>query len=168
MQQDYEDFLALLADTKPAGLEFTQMRFPNETHDSTTLPGMHHGLQSMYSRWVPAVDFSGFDELKAYYRELSEHYGYPIEISRYEASDLGLDLFDADNPAAALEVFEYSLANLAQGPVEYHQMGLALRELGRLEEALAAFEQAVADGEELVFYQMLVDDRDDLAQRLKQ
>lgn len=167
MQQYYEDLVALLDDTKPAGLEYTHRRFPDEGHESTTLPGIHHGLLSVYARWVPPASVTTFDALQAHYRDLSAHYGYPIAIPPEEASGLGLDLLDNGAAAAALEVFEYSLANLAQGPIEYHQMGLALRELGRLDEALAAFENAIAVGEGSPFYAMFARDRDAIARELQ-
>jgi len=168
MQTYYEDLLTLIAETSPAGLEFVHMSFPDEGHDSTTLPGIHNGLLSMYTRWVPPASVASFDALKEHYRELSLHYGYSITIPAQQASSVGLDLLDNGDAAAALEVFEYSLANLAQGPIEYHQMGLALRELGRLDEALAAFENAIAVGSGSPFYEMFIRDRDEIAQQLKQ
>ncbi|MGV3590068.1 MAG: alpha/beta hydrolase-fold protein [Gammaproteobacteria bacterium] len=167
MLEYYDNFLQLMSDTAPEGLAFSQMRFPEESHGSTPLPGMHHGLLAIWSNWVPPESISSFDAMLSYYEDLSEHYGYPITMSAEQASRLGLELYDAGDAAGALEIFEYSLANLGQGPIEYHQMGWALRDLGRLDEALAAFEQAIALGEGLRFYDLFVSDRDDVAQRLR-
>lgn len=167
MLQYYEDFVQLISDTTPDGIAFSQMRFPDETHGSTPMPGMHHGLLAVWQDWMPPASINSFDVLLSHYRALSERYGYPVTMSARQASDFGLDLLDAGDPAAALDVFEYSLYNLAQGPIEYHQMGLALRDLGRLEEALAAFENAIARGRESRFYEMFVEDRDAVARQLQ-
>ncbi|HEY0963586.1 MAG TPA: alpha/beta hydrolase-fold protein [Pseudomonadales bacterium] len=167
MLEYYEYFLQLMADTTPDGVEFSHMRFPDEDHGSTPMPGIHHGLLAVWQNWVVPDSVKTFDAMLSYFRELSDHYGYPITMSARQASDFGLDLLDAGDAAAALEVFEYSLANLAQGPIEYHQTGLALRELGRLDEALAAFENAIAVGEGSNFYTLFVSDRDDVLARLQ-
>jgi predicted alpha/beta superfamily hydrolase len=168
MLQYYEDFLALMTDIAPAGIDFTQLRFPGENHGSTPMPGIHQGLLAVWQNWTLPESMESFDAMLSYFDNLSEHYGYPITMSARQASDFGLDLLDAGDAAAALEVFEYSLNNLAQGPIEYHQVGSALRDLGRLEEALAAFENAIAVGSESRFYELFVRDRDDVARSIQE
>ncbi|MDY6949252.1 MAG: alpha/beta hydrolase-fold protein [Pseudomonadota bacterium] len=166
MLRYYDDFVQLMADTVPEGIDFRQMRFPDESHGSTPMPGMHHGLLAVWQGWVPPDSITTFDAMLSYFDKLSEHYGYTVTMTNEKASRLGLDLYDAGDAAGALQIFEYSLANIAQGPIEYHQMGLALRELGRFEEALAAFENAIARGPESRFYPMFVEDRDAVAARI--
>jgi predicted alpha/beta superfamily hydrolase len=165
--KQFEEFVALIEETKPAGLELTHMNFPTEDHLSTLIPGIHHGLLSVYKRWaLPPDAYRGLEALQSHYGALSEHYGYPVAIPTAVASRVGENLMLAKDYAAAVELFEYTVANLAQGPNEYHLLGRALRGLGRAEESLAAFEKAVAVGSGSRDYEMLVRDRDQAAEEL--
>lgn len=161
-----QELVASIDETKPAGLEFAHMTFPEESHESTIMPGIHHGLLSLYTRWVPPWGTNHLEALQAHYRALSEHYGYPVAIPTQVASRAGLNLLYGQDYAGALEVFEYTVANLAQGPTEYDLLGLALRALGRAEESLAAFENAVALGSGSRDYETFVRHRDQAAQEL--
>ena len=80
-----------------------------------------------------------------------------------QASDLGFKVLRNAESEAALEVFEYALKNFAQDAIAHYQVGLALRRLGRLEEALAYFEQAIELGAGTDMYPAFVRFRDEVA-----
>lgn len=163
-----QELVAVIEETKPPGLELAHMTFAGESHESTPLPGIHHGLLSLYTRWVPPMSANDLASLQSHYEALSEHYGYSVVIPTAVASRVGRNLLLNKNYAKALEVFEYTVANLAQGPNEYHLLGRALRALGRAEESLVAFENAVAAGSGSRDYDMFVRDRDQVAQELNE
>jgi tetratricopeptide (TPR) repeat protein len=168
MLESYEDLIKLLSDVEPDGLEFSHMSFPDEDHSSTIMPGIHYGILSMYENWTPPDSIDNLDALVSHYQKLSEHYGYSVDVPGKHASDVGFRLIGEGDLEGALEVFEYSLANISQNAIAHYQVAFALRRLGRLTEALAEFEKAIELGPGTDMFDVFVRFRDEVAQELRE
>jgi predicted alpha/beta superfamily hydrolase len=164
----YDEFVKILSERKPQGLSFSHMNFLDEDHGSTLIPGMRSGLEFLYANWAPPDTVNSLSELVAHYRSLSEHFGYAVGVPVTHASDLGFKLLRNGDPESALEIFEYALENVAQDAIAHYQVGVALRRLGRLGEALPAFERAIALGAGTDMYPVFVRSRDGVAQELNE
>jgi len=58
----------------------TQVKLPDETHESMPYKGIYEGLSFLYHDFGPARKDMKLSELQAHYRSLSEKYGYVYEI----------------------------------------------------------------------------------------
>ena len=61
---------------------FNFQKFPEQTHRTTKHPSMQFALQSTFSGWEPTyeVKISGLDGLKNHYIELSEKFGFNVDV----------------------------------------------------------------------------------------
>lgn len=164
----YDDFLEVIGEYMPDGLGFSNMYFPDESHASTPMRGIYHGILSMYEDWPPPDSINSLDSLILHYQNLSEHYGYSLNIPVSHASDVGFRLINNGDAMGALEVFEYSLNVIAQSAIAYYQVGFALRRLGRLTEALTAFEKAIEIGPESHMLVYFIQNRDEVTQEINE
>lgn len=162
----YGELVELLTGYMPAGLEFSHRSFPDESHASTVIPGIHQGLLAIYEDWPLHEDVDSVDALLSRYRYLSDKYGYRVEIPFTHASDIGFRLLDGGKPEEALAIFEYALEHISQNEIAWYQLGTALKELGRLTEARAAFDKAIEEGPDSHMYDVFVRFRDQVVQEL--
>ena len=167
-RETYYAFVQMLGEANAPGLEFSNMNFPEEDHGSSIIPGMREGLLAMYKNWGPPDSVSNLDELLSHYQALSEHYGYSIPVPVRHASDEGFKLIRSGDAAAALQIFEYSLANISQDAIAHYQVAFALRALGRLDEALSEFEEAIALGPGTDMHSVFIRFRDEVAREIRE
>lgn len=165
-RQYYREFTEALSMETPPGLTFRHKSFPDETHASTIIPGIYEALQAVYEDWPVPPSIGSLEALLDHYRQLSEHYGYTVEIPLTQASDAGFRLVNRGDAEGALEIFEYTLANISQNEIAHYQVAFALRELGRLEEALAAFDKAIEVGPESHMFDVFLRFRDEVQEEL--
>lgn len=165
-RQYYKEFIEAVSMETPPGLIFSHKSFPEESHASTIIPGIHQALQAVYEDWPVPSSVDSLDGLLSHYRQLSEHYGYTVEIPLTQASDAGFRLVSNGDAEGALKIFEYTLANISQNEIAHYQVAFALRQLGRLEEALAAFDKAIEVGPDSHMFDVFVRFRDEVREEL--
>lgn len=149
MREIYDEFVETLTEARFTGLGFETAYFPDEDHGSTVIPGMRQGLQSIYRDWKLPESTSNLEELLSHHRNLSENYGYTGAAPIDDFYDVGVKLVRSGDPAAALEIFEYSYSNISQDALAHFHLGYALSGLGRLSESLSEFEKAIELGPEI-------------------
>ncbi len=118
--------------------------FETLDHDSILLPATHQGLLSIFERWRLPLDQDSVEAVEAHFRRISDMVGY--EISADESTLLGLvayPLFFDQRYARAAEVFRYAAKRFPHSHRPEEGLGKALRQLGKLSEAQAAFERAL-------------------------
>jgi predicted alpha/beta superfamily hydrolase len=164
----YDRFVEMVSEAGVDGLEFSYMDFLEEDHGSTLMPGIREGLLAMYEDWGPPDSIDSLEELLSHYRKLSEQYGYPVTVPVRHASDAGFNLIRIGDPAAALEIFEYSLSNISQDAIGHYQVAVALHRLGRFNEALSEYEKAIELGPGTDMYPVFVSRRDEVAKAISE
>jgi tetratricopeptide (TPR) repeat protein len=167
-RETYDSFVGMIREANIEGLEFSNAYFLEEDHGSTIMPAMREGLLTVYTDWGPPDSVSRLEQLLSHYRNLSKRYGYAIPVPVRHASNAGFNLIRNGDPAAALEIFEYSLSNISQDAIGHYQVAVALQRLGRLSEALSQYEQAIELGSGTDMYPVFVSRRDEVAQEIRE
>jgi tetratricopeptide (TPR) repeat protein len=91
-----------------------------------------------------------------------------VAVPVKHTSDIGFRLINSDDAEGTLEVFEYHLANISDDAIAHYSVGFALKQLGRLEEALPRFEKAVELGTGMDMYTAFVRFRDEVLQEINE
>ena len=106
----------------------------------------HEGLQFVFSDWTYPVEKSAqatFQEIQAYYSQLSEKYGYQVDVPVMVLVSLGNNLMGNNKIDEALEILKYNV-NLYPGePNAHFYLGLAYEKKGEIELAIKHIKKAV-------------------------
>lgn len=104
------------------------------------------GLQFVFSSWKyprEKLKEATFREVEAYYNQLTEKYGYHVEIPVMVLGNLGNDMLGKNKVNEALEVLKYNV-NLYPNEARAHfYLGLAYEKKGELTLAVKHIKKAV-------------------------
>lgn len=172
----HEGFVEVLNYMKPGGLDFSFMEFPEDSHGTTRVRGIYYGIRYIYEGWVAPSYISSLDELLSHYKNLSEKYGYQIEIPhmemRIQAQNILLN--NSNDGEEILKTYSYLRDNYPETAETYAGLSGGLRRLGQIDEAYTLLLQAIDMAEEeqhpfLVYYleareelEKLISDREGL------
>jgi predicted alpha/beta superfamily hydrolase len=145
MLSRFEEFRTVLEKQAPASFEWGSLHLMEEDHGSITLLSVYHGLKTLFSDWHSQAVFAGGDlaEIREYYAELSDKYGYPILPPEIPTNLLGYRHLQAGELERAREVFEFNVTAHPGSANVYDSLGECLENMGRLEAALRNYERAV-------------------------
>ncbi len=137
-------FAKLLEENAPKGLVWEIELIEDDGH--VPYNSLHKGLQFVFAGWRfprEKLPETTFQEVKAYYDQLTEKYGFRVRIPIMVLLNLGNDMVKKNRVDEALEVLEYS-AKLHPGDPNAHlYLGLAYEQKGEKARALKHIEKAL-------------------------
>jgi predicted alpha/beta superfamily hydrolase len=147
----FEKLEKSLSKAKASGFLWESKAMPDETHGSVVLRSYYWGLRKVFEPWNLPADprtgqFSGtVTEMEKHYAQLSERVGYKILPQEATVNVLGYRALGANDLKKAISIFQYNAGLYPESANVHDSLGEALERAGRLEEALASYENAVAN-----------------------
>ncbi len=106
----------------------------------------YEGLQFLFSDWkFPGATLKDatFQDVEAYYDQLSEKYGYKVEIPVMVLVELGNEMIKKNKTEEALEILKYNVKLYPGEPTAHFNLGLAYEAKGEIELAVQHIQKAV-------------------------
>lgn len=137
----YENLIATL---KPNGLMTKFEPIESSSHVHVMADGIYRGLQFVFSSfYIPdTVTIQGAREIIDYYLELSDSYGYDVQIPVGAINESAGILFQKEKPDESIKLLEYGMNSY---PQSYHldgSLGEIYEYLGNRGQAAIYYEQA--------------------------
>lgn len=135
-----------------SGLSWEVLRLPDENHGSVVLRAQYWGLRAAFDGWRLPVNpetgafEGGLGDLTAHYAQLSKRYGFEVIPGENTVNGLGYQLMGRGDLEGAIEIFSYNVDLYPNSANPFDSLGEALENAGRLDEALANYSKAVANG----------------------
>ena len=145
----FRNFEELLRYRAPAGLRWEIQYFPDEDHNSVTVPSVHRGLVHLFERWrMPRLAAAkGIEAADRHYAALSEEYGYPIATPEAVINRMGYGALGED-PEKAVRFFRENVKRFPDSANVYDSLAEALETTGQWKEALPLYHKAWKMAEE--------------------
>jgi predicted alpha/beta superfamily hydrolase len=152
MQSGFDRMKAVLDRHAGGGLRWHMVSMRDEDHGSIVLRSHYTGLEKIFEGWrLPlggARAFTGgLAEVDAHYRGLSERLGWAISPPEVTVNLLGYAAMGRGDLEGALQLFRANVRNHPDSPNVYDSLGEGLERAGKLDDALAQYEEAVKRGE---------------------
>ncbi len=144
MRDPYTEMIELLAEQAHDNLSWSQKWFEEETHNSTVLLSEYQGLSAIFDVWGIPDEPQTLSDLLTRYAAMSAQVGGKFVLPEDRANGYGQWLFYTDRLEEATQMFEWNVATYPASANARSSLGLAYEKAGRLQEAKAAFEKAVA------------------------
>ena len=80
----HRNLVEVITYTQPEGLDFSSIELPEDGHGTTRIRALYYGIRHIYDGWLPPSYISSLDELLLHYENLSDKYGYQVEIPEME------------------------------------------------------------------------------------
>jgi predicted alpha/beta superfamily hydrolase len=147
-----ERLAAALSEAAPEGLAWRYDPLPGETHGTIVHRAVYDGLEFVFGEMrvgrerLAQIVEQGLPRLDAYYRELSERYGYPIAVPEAFINQLGFIYLRAGRTAEAIEVFRENIRRFPGSANTYDSLGDAYAAAGMFPEAAESYRDALRLG----------------------
>ena len=130
-------FIPLMTDQYGSKDFFKTIEIPNEDHNYGPYKALYEGLKLIYSDWqIPDSLFvGGINSIKAFYKDLSEKYGYAINIPESAYSGLVNYIYNQISTEAAVETAKLYVRAYPKSSYAYYRLGLFGYLSGKLEMA---------------------------------
>jgi predicted alpha/beta superfamily hydrolase len=151
MQDGFEQLHKTLTAKAPKDFRWDSARYPDETHGSTVLRAHYAGLRMVFADWPMPRDSTGMPQggmagLEKHYRELSQRYGYHIELPENAVNGLGYGLMGAKKFDEAIAVFQRNVELYPGSANVYDSLGEGYENAGKLDLASQSFQKAIDVG----------------------
>jgi hypothetical protein len=151
MQDGFEQLQKTLSARAPKDFRWDSARYPDETHGSTVLRAHYAGLRMVFADWPMPRDSTGMPQggmagLEKHYRELSQRYGYHIELPENAVNGLGYQLMGAKKFDEAIAVFQRNVELYPGSANVYDSLGEGYENAGKLDLATQSFQKAIDVG----------------------
>ncbi len=151
MQDGFEQLQKTLSARAPKDFRWDSARYPDETHSSTVLRAHYAGLRMVFADWPIPRDSTGMPQggmagLEKHYRELSQRYGYHIEMPENAVNGLGYRLMGAKKFDEAIAVFQRNVELYPGSANVYDSLGEGYENAGKLDLASQSFQKAIDVG----------------------
>ncbi len=105
--------------------------------------GLKRGLRSLLQDYKFPEDreVKGIDDIKTYYQQLSQKYGFEVDVPEFVMVLQGDKLNQRRNYAAAQEIFEYLIQVYPNSLNAFIQLGNLYRNLGNYEQSLMYYQK---------------------------
>ncbi len=124
-------FTKIIEEKAPKDFKWKVKLIKDEGH--VPYNSVYEGLQFVFSDWKyprEKLKEAAFQEVKAYYNQLSEKYGYNVEIPVMVLVNLGNDMVRKNKVNEALEVLKYNVKLYPGDPRAQFYLGLAYEKKG--------------------------------------
>lgn len=148
MKKGVDSLTKALKARKGKSLRFASAYFPAENHGSVVLLSHYAALRMIFDGWAMPVDASikrgagTLADVRKYYADLSERFGFPISPPEATVSEFGYEALDRKDSAAALDLFHFNVETYPESPVVYDSLGNAFEASGDLPQALESYSKA--------------------------
>ena len=151
MQGGFDELKKSLTAKAPKDFHWAAERFPDEDHGSTVLRAHYAGLRSIFADWeMPRDDkgnfVGGMSGIEQHYRDLSQKYGYPIQIPENLINNLGYRLLGDKKFEEAVAAFQRNVQLYPGSANVYDSLADGYEGAGKLDLAVQNCEQAVEVG----------------------
>ena len=148
MADNFTEFDNLLKDHAPKGLRWKMQRYPDEDHGSTVLLAHYAGLKLVFDGWqVPRDEnfnvVGGLAGVEKHYKELSERFGYNIQVPENTLNNLGYELMGRKLPDQGIATLRRAVELYPNSANVYDSLGEALEGTGKFDEATQLFQTAI-------------------------
>ena len=131
--------------TKPEGLEWKIRLMESENHGSIVLKSIYEGLEFIFAPWrirenLVAIGMPGIER---HFAELSQRYGYDVEIPQQLINNSGYQCFFQNRVDEAIEVFTWNVQHHPGSWNVYDSLGEAYAKKGDTKAAIANYEKSV-------------------------
>jgi predicted alpha/beta superfamily hydrolase/Tfp pilus assembly protein PilF len=137
---DYiQKFAQIIEAKNPKDFRFELNRMSEENRQDFIPPlGLKRGLRSLFQDYKLPEDreVAGLDDIRTYYQQLSQKYGFEVDVPEFVMVLQGVKFSQQRNYAAAQEIFEYLIEVYPNSLNAFIQLGNLHRTLGNFEQAL--------------------------------
>ena len=153
MQTAFDAFRRVLSQVRADGFTWEAVQLDDEDHGSVVLRSHYLGLRRIFDGWqLPRDTATGnytgtLADVRAHYAKLSDRLGYTVKLTEGTINQLGYVAMGQGRTTQALEFFELNVREYPGSANVYDSLGEGLEAAGRLEDALAHYQKAVAMGE---------------------
>lgn len=165
------DFAELLEKKKPERLEVQYSYLKNEDHGSIVHRAFYNNIEDLFADWrltSEQIEPMSFKQLKEYYSNLSNKFGYKMQVPSWALLEKARQLTIAGEKAKALEIYEIILDQNPNESEAYCMIGYLHLIAGELELAREKLETGMPLTDEsdskYPFYKKVYDD---LLKRIK-
>ena len=152
MKSGLDRLRAVLEEKAGKGLRWDLVEMLDEDHGSIVLRSHYNAFEKVFDGWrLPRTRNGtfkgGWKAVEAHYARLSDRLGWPITAPEATINALGYAALGARQFDEALAYLQANVRNYPDSPNAYDSLGEGLEAAGRLEDALARYEEAVKRGE---------------------
>jgi len=151
-EPDYTESLNLftnLLTRKAKSLTWKLRKFEDEDHGTVPLLSLLEGLKYIYPDWRLSNDdaYKGVKAIKQHYSDLSNRYGYPIQITEAMLNRIGYQLLGNSEKNKAIKIFIYNTELYPNSANVYDSLGDAYERKYDFISAIINYQKAVDLGE---------------------
>jgi predicted alpha/beta superfamily hydrolase len=151
MQEGFDQLQKTLSAGAPKDFHWASERYRDEDHGSTTLRAHYAGLRSVFYDWQTPRDpdgatTGGLAGLEKHYRDLSQRYGYQIQLPENEVNNLGYQLMGNKKFDEGIAAFQRNVELYPGSANVYDSLGEGLENAGKLDLAREKFQKAIEVG----------------------
>lgn len=137
----FNSFQDLLKKSKPKNFEYEFQQYKDENHGSVVLRAYYAGLRKIFNGWTPPPTGSVAD-LENHYKNLSNKFGYQINIPENLLNQIGYQFFNANRLPEAIDVFKRNVELYPNSANVYDSLAEAYEKNGQLKQAGENYEKA--------------------------
>jgi predicted alpha/beta superfamily hydrolase len=133
----YDSFVSLFEQRSSDDYSVTYVEIPDEGHRYVPYKALFDGMRALYSDWVlpGQVLEGGLDAVVGFYAELSERWGYDVEVPESAYHRLVRALNGQGDQAGALEIARLAVERYPQSSWAHYRLGALLQRMGELRSA---------------------------------
>lgn len=142
MTEAWQKFVDLTEQYPSAKLAVASKKFAEESHNSTTLLGVYHGIKHLFHAWAIPDQQQTLADLQAIYQARAKLIGVPMQIPEDRANGYGQWLQYSNRQLEAIELFRWNRQHYPQSFSAHTALVSAYLYFNRKDEAQAALEDA--------------------------
>ncbi len=152
MRASFEELQKTLTEKTPKDFHWDSAHYLDEDHSSTVLRAHYAGLRTIFADWPMPRDPSsgspvgGLDGLEKHYRELSQHYGYPIRLPENALNLLGYQLMGEKKLDEAIAISQRNVELYRGSANVYDSLGEGYENEGKFDLATQNVQKAIEVG----------------------
>ncbi len=140
--------------------DFTMILNPLEEKEDDNFipsPGLKNGLKAYFKeyRFPEIAEINGLEDLNQYYQNLSQKYGYEIDIPEFTLIRQGDKLQERGKIEQARMLFEYTIRHYPHNLNSYHRLAELHRSMGDYNKSVEYYEQFLEKRQEPFIEQRL-------------
>ena len=172
MQSGFDSLKSVLEKQAPPGLYWHLVQMPAEDHGSIVLRSHYDALEKTFDgwqlTWTDGRYDGGLKAVEAHYEKLSTRLGWKALPPEQIINQLGYASMGAGRIEEALEFFQFNVRSYPASANVHDSLGEGLEAAGRLEDALAKYDEAIrlAEGGEDTLLEAFIQHRDALRKKI--
>ncbi len=149
------------------GNVFRTVDIPDEGHSYVPYKAIYEGLKSLYSDWTMPGEVlqDGLAGVQSFYRNLSQKYGYTIDVPESAYFNLANYIYSQGSAEEAVKISKLCIEVYPESPFAHFGLGRLHQLMGEMESAAECYRKAIAhemaapdpDSERLVMYRINLD-----------